>query len=92
MPDAEPTNPYAPPGAVPPRRSWAGSATLARVVAVVAGFGLLADPGAIPLVGSLVNGVPHGRLAARLIGFGSLLAAFLPWRADHRPDRSPEDL
>lgn len=95
MPDTDPTNPYAPPRAVPPgppRRPILGLGAIARVGVVVLGFSLLADPGAVPLVGGLANGVAGGRLAARVAGLAGLVAAFLPWRVQARADQPAEEL
>ena len=86
---AEPFNPYAPPKPDPVirdrinrRQIW--GAVLTRVLAVVAGFSLVADPTSLPGVETVAGRLIGGYVFARGVGLALLALGFLPW-----PGRRP---
>ena len=87
---AEPFNPYAPPQSGPATRDpvsrrgiWASVA--ARVLAVVGGFSLVADPTSLPGVETVAGRLIGGYVFARGVGLALLALGFLPWPGRRRP-------
>ena len=86
----EPFNPYAPPRSGPAthdpvsrQRIWV--AVLARVLAVVGGFSLVADPTSLPGVETVAGRLVGGYVFARGVGLALLALGFLPWHGRRRP-------
>ena len=94
--NSEPFNPYAPPEAPAPltglparRRLW--GEMVARALAVIGGFSLVADPTSLPGINTALGQVMGGYVFARGLGLALLALGFLPWpgsrRAGERPDK-----
>lgn len=80
----EPFNPYAPPAPPAPSthsaaRRRIGGEVAVRVVAVIAGFSLVADPLVLPGIATPLGQALGGHVFARGIGLILLAVGFVPW-------------
>ena len=93
--NSDPFNPYAPPEAPALRAGFSARRRLwgemvARALAVIGGFSLVADPTSLPGVNTTWGQAVGGYVFARGIGLALLALGFLPWPGSRRAGERPE--